>query len=188
MGLILGAIWTAASGVYNSNRLRTANTELLTIVQGIKTLYATQTSFGAAGTNLTPAVAVAGIAPASLTSGTTIYSPWNGNSGVAATNGLVFVTADTVSVAGDSVTITFADIPASACTALLTNASGATSYDNYAATAVTAATAKGATAPSVPTTALTPQTGAVEGAPVTAAAAQTACGTAFDTLGIRFTK
>jgi prepilin-type N-terminal cleavage/methylation domain-containing protein len=187
IGLILGAIWTAASGVYNSNRIGAANTELITIAQGTQSLYATQTSFGTPPVNLTPAVAAAGYSPSSMTAPATgvISHPWNGNSGVPSGDGLVFVTAQTLSVAGDAIAVTFANIPAGACVAMLTNASGAAGYYGYT-------NAKVAAKPSaVPTAPGAIAAGGITQGAITAAAAATACGIAgtnWDTLNLFFTK
>src|SRR5690349_11023145 len=41
VGLILGAIWVAAAAVYNNLRTSKGTTELLTVVQNVRALYAT---------------------------------------------------------------------------------------------------------------------------------------------------
>lgn len=45
VGLIIGGIYTAASAVTENNRRRNTQTHLLTIVQNIRTTYASQTAF-----------------------------------------------------------------------------------------------------------------------------------------------
>lgn len=45
VGLIIGGIYTAASAVTENNRRRNTQTQLLTIVQNIRTTYASQTAF-----------------------------------------------------------------------------------------------------------------------------------------------
>ncbi|MDD3028730.1 MAG: type 4 pilus major pilin [Alphaproteobacteria bacterium] len=47
MGLILGAIWTAASGVYDKQRVSHATTAIMQIVQGIRGIYASSSSLDA---------------------------------------------------------------------------------------------------------------------------------------------
>ena len=41
IGLILGAIWVAASAVYSNLHLATANTQLLQVTQAVRAMYAT---------------------------------------------------------------------------------------------------------------------------------------------------
>jgi prepilin-type N-terminal cleavage/methylation domain-containing protein len=43
IGIILGAIWVAASAVYNNIRISHANTQVLQLAQGIRSLYSTAT-------------------------------------------------------------------------------------------------------------------------------------------------
>jgi len=141
MGLILGAIWTAASSVYANNRQQSASTEVLQVVQATKNLYATQANFGASGTQLTAGVANGGNLPASYVNGSTILHPWNGTSGISAGHGVIYVDSDIATSAGDSLTVTLANVPTTACIALLTNLSGAPGYTGNAVTAVGATSA-----------------------------------------------
>jgi prepilin-type N-terminal cleavage/methylation domain-containing protein len=92
MGLILGAIWTAASSVYANQRTAHAQTAVLQIAGGVRALYGSQasTGFGAA-TIITPQLNSSGVIPADLNGGTTGPFP-NGATGVVATadgNGFV---------------------------------------------------------------------------------------------------
>lgn len=59
IGLILGAIWVAASAVYNNIRVSHANTQILQLAQGIRSLYSTSsTTTGLTVDNLICAKAV----------------------------------------------------------------------------------------------------------------------------------
>ncbi|MDR3425278.1 MAG: prepilin-type N-terminal cleavage/methylation domain-containing protein [Alphaproteobacteria bacterium] len=96
MGLILGAIWTAASSVYTNMRTTHADTAVMQIVQGTRALFASSqtTGYGAA-TNITTQLVSAGTIPTDLISGATVVGPFaNGSTGVIATsdgNGFVVV-------------------------------------------------------------------------------------------------
>ncbi len=48
VGLILGAIWVAAAAVYSNMRVQTANKQLITIVQNVRSLYASSTTMDGA--------------------------------------------------------------------------------------------------------------------------------------------
>src|ERR1700744_4410532 len=79
VGLILGAIWVAAAAVYNNLRTSHANTEIIQVAQGVRTLMTTSNTVGAAG-DLTGAMISAGLIPAdSVTSPTTATGPWAGS-------------------------------------------------------------------------------------------------------------
>lgn len=68
IGLILGAIWTAAAAVYNNQRVAHANTAIVQITQGVRALYATSNTTGyAAATLITDTLRSAGAIPADLT-------------------------------------------------------------------------------------------------------------------------
>lgn len=66
IGLILGAVWAAASSVYLNMRVSTTSTQLLQMAQGIKSLYATTQTMGTAGTVTGNALAAAGALPSDL--------------------------------------------------------------------------------------------------------------------------
>jgi prepilin-type N-terminal cleavage/methylation domain-containing protein len=158
IGLILGAIWVAAAAVYNNLRVSKATTELLTIAQGARALYATSSTTGdAAGVDETNVWIKGGIFPADTINGATANGPWNSST----------ITADSetinASTPGDGFGIQFSGVPQSACIALLVGNTGS-GRDNglwnatASAAAVAAGTAYGtatATAfPITPTTAL----------------------------------
>jgi len=77
MGLILGAIWVAAASVYNNQRVNQANTGIMQILQGVRTLYAQQATI--TDGDLTQTLIGAGIIPTNLLVGTTaMKAPWGG--------------------------------------------------------------------------------------------------------------
>lgn len=86
VGLILGAIWVAAGAVYNNQRVATTTTQVLQMVNGIRSLYATSTTFS--GTILE--LANAGVVPKDMVtlnaSGvvTNVDNVWNGAVTIAA--------------------------------------------------------------------------------------------------------
>lgn len=125
VGLILGAIWVAAAAVYNNLRVSKANTEILSIAQAVRTLYATSSTMtDAAGTDETGSMCKASIFPNDMipTGGcpavgaaSTLINPWNGT---------VTVTAQTDTVASDSFGIEFNGITQGACITLVTSITG----------------------------------------------------------------
>jgi prepilin-type N-terminal cleavage/methylation domain-containing protein len=119
IGVILGAIWVAASAVYNNMRISAANRELLQIVQGVRALYATSSTVDPNGVTLT--YIKAGVIPADAldtgiasTAGAA-FDPWNGalDIGPAQQNS-----------PDDSFQVTFAGLPSNACISMLTASSG----------------------------------------------------------------
>lgn len=70
IGVILGAIWVAASGVYANQRVNSANTAVMQIAQGVRALYSTSSNLGTtAVTNLTNPLITANAVPNSLVNG-----------------------------------------------------------------------------------------------------------------------
>ena len=138
MGLILGAVWSAASAVYSNMHISSTTTELLTVSQGVKAMYASSTTADTnanmtkwgvtaqTGNGLT--YIRAGIFPGTSTdtgnaaTATRAFDPWNGN---------VVVQAADALVAGDSLAfvVVFDNVPVPACTALLA-ANAGSGYDN----------------------------------------------------------
>ncbi len=114
IGLILGAIWVAAAGVYNNQRVNNANTAVLQITQGVRSLYATSSTTGyAAATDITAALITANAVPTNLVNGATLSGPFPGGaSGVIATSdGMGFV-------------IVMSGVSQSNCISVLTNIGG----------------------------------------------------------------
>lgn len=122
IGLILGAIWVAASAVYNNMRITTANTELLQITQALRAMYATSSTVDP-GADMPGNVTYlrAGIFPTSAlntavpSSATAAYNPWNGN---------IYVSHATYNITDDSFAVAFDAIPSQACITLLTSSTG----------------------------------------------------------------
>lgn len=113
VGLILGAIWVAAAAVYSNMRVSTANTQLMKIVQNVRTLYASSSTMDAA---TMPVLVNAGIFPGDTNpSGSTARNGWGG---------LITVAQATASVAGDAFYVSFAGVPKDACINMATANSG----------------------------------------------------------------
>jgi prepilin-type N-terminal cleavage/methylation domain-containing protein len=127
VGLILGAIWVAAAAVYNNLRTSRATTELLTVAQNVRAMYATSPLVDP-GSNMTVSGAQAGgaltyiqagVFPSDMVSlGTTVQNPWGGGVAIVAAQGGATGTAD------DSFAIDFDRVPQSACISLLTSNTG----------------------------------------------------------------
>lgn len=119
IGLILGAIWVAASAVFGNQRLAKANTEILQVVQGSRTLYNTASTTGESnGTSLTEALINAGFFPSDMVSGTTGLTPWGGST-------RLNIYSQTASVTGDAILVEFSNLSTAACVGLLTGLTGA---------------------------------------------------------------
>ena len=104
IGLILGAIWVAAASVYQNQRTAHADTAILQIAQGVRTLYATTSQF-AAGGDITNDMATAKVIPSDMVAGAagayTAIDPWAG--------GTTKVLVPAASL--DSFTIEMTDVP-----------------------------------------------------------------------------
>lgn len=166
IGLILGAIWVAASAVYSNLRLSRSQQELLQIAQAVRSMYATQTTIAAAaGVDQTASLAPAGVFPsdAAIFAGGawTVNGPWSGST--------ISVWSATNAVAGDSFVVEFVNIPNNACINLLPSVTGAgrdpgLTYANGNATGAAITPGNIAASPVA--------------IPVNSAAAATACGNA----------
>jgi len=118
IGLILGAIWVGAGAVYQNLRVSKAQTELLQITQGIRTLYASQIKFDTAPSILeTPGLIAANVFPSDAVYNSMVNSPWGGNSAIN-------VYSQSFNSVGDSYSVEFDNIPVSACIALATGLTG----------------------------------------------------------------
>lgn len=154
IGLILGAIWVAAAAVYNNLRVSKANTAVLQIAQGVRSLYATSNNIGGNpfAADLTPVMVNAGVIPSDLINGAGANSVWPGG-----------ITAVSANAATDTAfTVKMTNIPRAACISLLTTVGGTNRDQGLVAV--------GATAASNPIQAL----GAAAGAALPLAAAQVA--------------
>jgi prepilin-type N-terminal cleavage/methylation domain-containing protein len=114
MGLILGAIWTAASSVYSNQRVHQANTAIMQIAQGVRALYATASTTGYTSvTDITPMLITAGALPSNLVNGTTLTGPFPGGSS------LVIATQD-----GNGFVISMSGVTQQNCIAILSSVGG----------------------------------------------------------------
>ena len=116
VGLILGAIWVAAASVYSNMRVNTANKQLMTIVQNVRSLYASSATMDAAATMAQ--LISAGVFPGDTNPGSPAGHATNG------WGGDIVVAPQTLTVAGDSFSVSFASVPQQACTQLAIANSG----------------------------------------------------------------
>jgi len=88
MGLVLGAIWTAASSVYTNQRSLHGATAVMQVAQGVRALFGSSNTTGyAAATVMTPTLLSAGVIPTDLINGAVINGPFtSGSLGVVATS------------------------------------------------------------------------------------------------------
>ena len=182
IGLILGAIWVAAGAVYQNLRISKAQTELLQIAQGVRSLYATQSVVDtAAGTDETSALIAAKVFPSDTISSSTVNNgvvsavngPWQGSTIK------VYSATQPSGITGDSFGVIFMGVPAAACISMTTGNTG-TGRDNalWGVTYTTSTTAAAATVTTAPssTTAM----------PIYAGTASTSCGSAYASIGFYF--
>jgi prepilin-type N-terminal cleavage/methylation domain-containing protein len=174
VGLILGAIWVAAAAVYNNLRTGHANTEILQVAQGVRTLMTTAQTVGAAG-DITTSMISAGVIPAdAISSPTTAIGPWAGST----------LKILSVAAADNAFTIELNAIPQGACISLLTTVGGASRDPNLTKIGGTSASAPSVIAAAAGTALV------VSNAPiataVTAAAAATACSAATSVNTVQF--
>lgn len=118
MGLILGAIWVAASSVYTNMRVSTTTRNVISLSQGIRNLYANQ---GSITDNPTTATLVSTgvipndmVVPAAGANGPSLIDNWGGT---------VTFSVTAISNPGDSFVIDLAGIPQAGCVGLLTDSS-----------------------------------------------------------------
>ncbi|MDE2030031.1 MAG: type II secretion system protein [Alphaproteobacteria bacterium] len=157
IGLILGAIWVAAASVYTNQKIGKANTEVMSISQGIRALYATTSSTGVAdNTDETKAFCTAGVFPQDMVGDCTtpkISNPWS-----VASNSTTVKTTSISAGAEDAFEITMTNIPQSGCVGLLSAVGGASRdsglfYLSAGTTAPVYTVGTGSTLPLTPTTA-----------------------------------
>lgn len=123
IGLILGSIWVAASSVYNNQKTAKTNTQVLSIAQAVRSLYASVASTGDAdGTDETTNLCKANVFPNDMVTGgaptcTSVKNVWNGAVTVKSTSKNVAGTGDAFSVA-------YAGLPTAVCAALETALGG----------------------------------------------------------------
>ncbi len=143
VGLILGGVWVAAASVYTNLRISRASEQLLSVVQGVRALYATSSDFGAAvpwsvalgQTNAVPADML-GKNGANVVS---IINPWAGIGGATPAFGTRIVQGQAASAAADAAppgadaagtgsasnfSVVFYGVPQNACPDLVQKVSG----------------------------------------------------------------
>ena len=79
IGLILGAIWTAAARVYVNQRVNKAVTEVLTIANAVRATYSGKGIISSYSVDLTAAGISFGWFPQDMIQGATAVMPWGGN-------------------------------------------------------------------------------------------------------------
>lgn len=118
VGLILGAIWVAATSVYNNIRVKRTSEQLLQIVQSIRSMHSTTSTLGS-NDDLTADFSKAGVFPADMLDGVTDTSPvdiWGGDVAVQG------VTVD--GNVGAGFVVTFEMVPQAACIDLIVRNTG----------------------------------------------------------------
>jgi prepilin-type N-terminal cleavage/methylation domain-containing protein len=80
IGLILGAIWVAASSAYRNLKITNAPKQIMIIVQNVRSLYASQPGFAASDidTYMTGPMISAGVFPSDLVVGSNAVDAWGG--------------------------------------------------------------------------------------------------------------
>lgn len=120
VGLILGAIWVAASAVYNNMRVTTTTTQILQMAQAIRSIHATQQTIPGLTTAAgAVALAKAGAVPKDMLDNpltpTTVTSIWNNT---------VTIESNSNLSTDDSFLITYTSVPREACADLLVRLTG----------------------------------------------------------------
>lgn len=80
-GIVLAGIWTAASMVYENNRVKTASTEVLQIVNNWRSVYTSRAMDQGNGTDITPISIQNNFIPQEMLrpgNTTQAFSPWGG--------------------------------------------------------------------------------------------------------------
>jgi type II secretory pathway pseudopilin PulG len=108
VGLILGAIWVAASSVYNNMRIKRTNEQILVMVQGIRSIFAASAVTGTSGTgSLITQLVDARIIPSDVVINNTTLSNSFG--------GAITINNATITVAGDAFELKYARVPRNVC-------------------------------------------------------------------------
>jgi prepilin-type N-terminal cleavage/methylation domain-containing protein len=115
MGLILGAIWVAASSVYTNMRISTTTRDVISLSQGVRNLYANQGLMETAPVITSAQLISTGVVPNDMIAGNAFVDAWGGT--------MTFTPATTISTAGDSFVVDLAGIPQAGCVGLLTDSS-----------------------------------------------------------------
>ncbi len=182
IGLILGAIWVAASSVYSGQRVTKATQELLSVAQAVRSMYATSSEVDAgadmtfsstAAGNLT--YIQAGVFPsdAIIKAKTAAVNPWNG---------ALSVQSQQDQNVGDAFSVNFDNVPVSACISMIVGNTGSgrdTSLDGVSVGA-------NGTVPLAAAAAVSGSTWTTGAFPVAASAAQVKCTGPTNSLSFSF--
>lgn len=103
VGLVIGGIWMASSELRLSQKVNTAQDEILSVVQHARSLYSSG-HIADPGEEVQGVFINMGVFPKQMVSGSNVVSPWD--------------TTVSVSVADDQLDLAFADIPKAACVKL----------------------------------------------------------------------
>jgi len=112
MGLILGAIWVAASAVYTNMRVSAQTRDIIALSQGVRQLYANQ---GVMDAITTANLIQSGAVPSDMINGAVLTNEWGGVT--------TFTPATQINAAGDSFVIDVGSVPQTSCVGLLTDSS-----------------------------------------------------------------
>jgi prepilin-type N-terminal cleavage/methylation domain-containing protein len=174
IGMVLGAIWVAASGAYNSHRATKANGELMSIVQNVRGFYQTSTTVDTSGNAdmaLSPTDAMhytyiqAHVFPNDMVTADNkaAYDPWNGGVAIAEAR---------INNSGDGFYVYFDLLPPAGCAAMLLANTGNAQDSSLQAIGV----GPSGRAPIVTYTSL----------PIPASVAQAMCNNPTNTVGFEF--
>ena len=138
MGLVLGAIWVAASGVYANQKLSKAETEIATIAQALRSLYGSTAQTGyASGVTMTAVSCTSGVFPVDMIvncATPAVNNPWI--TSAAAGAGTMVLGADiSAALAQDGFQIEMTNVPQTSCVNLLTGLAQGAVYGGNAAAA-----------------------------------------------------
>jgi len=183
MGLVLGAIWVAAAGVYNNQRINQANTAVMQVLQGVRTLYGQQASIPGGAADLSQNMVNAGVIPTNLIRPGAVaqpfmLTPW-GQPMYVGTN-----------ANGDAITIVLTGMTTALCVGVVSQIFGPShdrTLDNSSVTLAAApANGAGVALTGVFTATVVPTTSAAVGTPGVVAGNGTGCTTAASgTLALR---
>jgi type II secretory pathway pseudopilin PulG len=129
IGMMISAIWIAATNVYTQKKSAQAVTDTIAIIQGVRSLYATAQSTGDSdGTNETNILSSAGIFPTDMVNGNGVGSAW-GYPPTSSTSVTSQSQTNSSANTGDAFAIEIDGIPSGGCVQFLQSVAG-TSRDS----------------------------------------------------------
>lgn len=147
VGLILGAIWAAASAVYDNMKSKRANEEILQVVQAVRSLFASTNTTGSLNGSILTSIITSGVFPSDMapvaTATSPVNNPWNVGSttGSAPNGGTVDLFSAQANALGDAFTIVFTNLSQAACIKVFTSNAGAPGLVGAASSGTALATA-----------------------------------------------